>query len=213
MRSTHRPTLVTAPSVLPVSVADVKTARGITTSSDDTLIGNLISAVVSDLDGWSGRLGRAMVNQTWSQAFDSFNDEMRLPLLASSITSITYVDTAGSTQTLSSSVYRLRADGAGSYVELAPDQAWPSTSTRSQAVTVTFVCGFGATAADVPAGIRQAIIMLTGGLYQVSQRDASMKKEVIEGVGSREWDVASAGKDYALSAANSLLSKYVMVGS
>jgi len=157
MRRCHyRPTLVTAPAEAPVSLAEAKAWVRVDGDDEDTLIGALIAAATAYLDGWSGVLGRCIVTQTWRQTFDDFAPVMRLPLPAASVTSVTYVDTAGTTRTVAAEVYALREDALGSFLEESPDADWPSADDRAEAVAVTFVAGYGA-AADVPAAIKLAM--------------------------------------------------------
>lgn len=120
----------------------------------------LAKAATDHLDGWSGILCRALVTQTWEQSFGRFCDKLRLPLdPVQSITSVTYYDASNEQQTLAASVYQLLTDHSGPYVSLKPGQSWPSTYSREDAVTVEFVCGYGAPA-DVPPAIKQAVLML-----------------------------------------------------
>lgn len=158
------PVLVTAPTDTPISLdeaIDHLKAGGL---GDDAFIEGCIDAAVSHLDGWSGILGRALFTQTWRQDFGGFSDKLRLPLTpVASITHVKYYDGDNALQTLSSSVYQLFNDALGPYVGLAPDQEWPTTYDRPEAVDVTFVCGTAA--ALVPASIRAALLLMVGDLY------------------------------------------------
>lgn len=160
------PVLVTPPSETPVSLAEAKAHCRVDHDDDDTLIESLIAAASGHLDGWSGILGRALVTQTWRRDFGSFADKLRLPLApAASIGSITYYDGDNAQQTLSTDVYRLFTDARGPYVALKPDQSWPGTYGRDDAVSVTFAAGYGAAAA-VPAPLKSAILLLVGAWYE-----------------------------------------------
>ena len=57
----------------------------------------------------------------------------------SSITSITYYDTANASQTLGTSIYEL--DAPNRMIKLKVDQDYPSIESRWDAITVTAVCG------------------------------------------------------------------------
>ena len=159
----YAPALVTPPAVLPVSLAEAKLHLRVDASSEDDLIDLYLQTAVDYLDGYSGLLGKAIITQTWRQTFDDFLYPLRLPLVASSITSLTYVNTAGSTVTLDSASYVLRRDALGSYVEPVETADWPATGLELAAVNVTFVSG--AALADVPAAIRTLILLLVGGFY------------------------------------------------
>ena len=95
----------------------------------------------------------------------------RAPL--QSVTSVTYLDDDGATQTFSSADYNVRVfagptAGRG-YVELDEDISLPSLFTDALLpVTVRAVCGYGAAAA-VPDGLKMAMYLLLGDLYEQRQ--------------------------------------------
>lgn len=83
-----------------------------------------------------------------------------------SITSISYVDTDGATQTLASSVYQVDTYAEPGRVKLAYNQVWPQTRCEVyNAVTVIAVIGYGLTPDTVPQGIKAAIKMLAAHWY------------------------------------------------
>ncbi len=156
------PQLVTAPEPL-LTVDQAKNHCRVDTDTEDTLFIGLIAAATAHLDGHSGILGRALVTQSWRQDFAWFcRGGLRLPLApASEVTHVKYRDLNDVEQTLSPSTYGLYADALSPIVVLRSGQAWPSTYDRPDAVSVTFVAGYGAAAA-VPAPIRQAVLLLIG---------------------------------------------------
>jgi uncharacterized phiE125 gp8 family phage protein len=156
-----RPVQTAAPSVKPVSLADMKAQTRVDFADDDTLLQSMIDAAVSYLDGHGGILGRALVQQTWRQDFSAFNDVLRLPLgNLIAVSSVQYYDTTNA------SLYGSFTDEAGPYIGLLTGQSWPSTYSRDDAVQVTWTAGYGANASDVPAAIRHAIILLASHWYQ-----------------------------------------------
>lgn len=158
------PVLITPPSDTPISLSEVKGHCRVDHNDDDTVLTSLLNAAVAYLDGWSGVLGRCLVTQTWRQDFDAFGI-LRLPLgPVASISSVTYYDADNEQQTLSADAYALLADELGAYVGLKPDQSWPSTYGRADAVSVTFVAGTAA--ADVPWPIKAAILLLVAHWYE-----------------------------------------------
>lgn len=160
------PVLVTPPDDTPISVAEARQHCRIDGSDDDALLVALIEAATAHLDGWDGILGRCLMTQTWRQDFPGFAARLRLPLRpVQSIASIKYLDRNNAEQTLDPSVYTFRADPQGVYVELNPDQAWPNTAARPDAVSVTFVAGYE-DATKVPAPIKQAMLLMIGHWYE-----------------------------------------------
>lgn len=201
----YAPRLVTPPAEAVLTLAEAKAALRLTTNADDALVTGFVTAATAMVDGPRGRIGRCLVTQSWSQAFDGF-DAMRLPVLASSVTSVTYYDAAGSLQTLAPATYALREDGVGSFVDLAYDKVWPTVASRAEGVTVTYVAGFGAASA-VPQPIKEAIRLLVMDLY-FGMRDRAIRKEVVDGVGSTEWQAMVDAKDVFVCAADALLAPY-----
>lgn len=125
------------------------------------------AAATEHLDGWSGILGRALVEQTWRQDFPAFCDRLRLPLgPVQSIASIKYFDADEAEQTVPAETYALVTDGLGARIDLVSGADWPSpVYDRADAVRITFVAGYGAAAA-VPAPIRQAALLYAAHLYE-----------------------------------------------
>jgi uncharacterized phiE125 gp8 family phage protein len=110
------------------------------TDFDDDL-NQLIKAARSHVETYCGT---RFASQTVEIKADGFVDFVRLPEApVISITSITYNDTDGSTQTLPTSVYELRADGLETAIVLKTDQSWPSIQSGSR-ITVTAVVGYTA---------------------------------------------------------------------
>lgn len=142
------PVLVTSPSITPVSLAEAKTQLAVDHDEHDALITGYIAAAVDHLDGWSGILGRALVEQTWRQDFDGFSGCMRLPLApVISITSVTWRSTAGQISTVSSDDYTLLSDALGPYVAFKSAFSRPSGLNETKPVSVTFLAGYPTTPA------------------------------------------------------------------
>lgn len=157
------------PVELPLTLDEAKDHLRVTGTADDADIAAKLRSAVSQLDGAEGLLNRALITQTWAMKLDAFPHcgfDIPLPPLQS-VTSISYVDGDGVTQTLATSVYRVLNAGAPMHkgrVELAYGQCWPTTRCQSQAVTVTFVAGYGARN-DVPEHIRHLILIMVKEAY------------------------------------------------
>lgn len=154
------PVRTIAPAQPVVTLATAKEHLRVGFSDDDTVIQALINAAVDHLDGYSGILGRALINQTWRQDFDGFVcDPLRLPLVpVLTAPTVTYYDHDNAQQTLATSYWQVLSDSDGPYVALKPDQSWPSSYSRADAVSVTFVAGYGTSSDDVPAALKLAIV-------------------------------------------------------
>jgi uncharacterized phiE125 gp8 family phage protein len=155
---------ITPPSAQPVTLAEAKAQVRVDHSDEDALITRLTAAATSYLDGRTGILGRCLVTQTWELTLDAFPDgEIELPLgPVANVVSVTYVGTAGTTQTLASSNYYF--DDASLSQWVVPVADWPDTKDVANAVTVRFIAGTAA--ASVPEAIRHAILLLIGHWYE-----------------------------------------------
>jgi len=138
-----------APTEYPVSIDEVKDhIRWESTAGDTAQLMVYLRSVVEQMDGAEGLLNRALVTQTWEWKLDRFPvDVIHVPLPPlQSVTSIAYIDTAGVTQTLASSGYKvLNVDSPtrAGLIEEAYGEVWPATRDESEAVTLTFVAGYG----------------------------------------------------------------------
>lgn len=158
---TYRTT--TAPATEPLSVSDVKNYLKVDFSTDDTLIALLIAAAREAVEKYCQI---ALIEQTITEKFPKFQGYgLRLsvaPLLA--VTGITYRDSNGTTQTLSTDLY-------GTFPELRPPMVYrkfgktlPTVQPGFDSVTAVYTAGY-ANAAAVPAPIRQAILLMIADWY------------------------------------------------
>lgn len=136
------------------NIADASLGSGapvVNTTSDPELVALIKSARASA----ETITKRALVTQTWDLVLDRFpcwTINIPKPTLQS-VTSITYVDPDGVTQTLATDQYRVDSSSAPGRITPAYGVVWPSTRGITGAVTIRFVCGYGA-AAVVPDGIK-----------------------------------------------------------
>lgn len=207
----HRPVLVTPPEMLPVSLAEAKLHLRIEPEAtlEDSLIDGLIKAATAHLDGWSGILGRCLVEQVWRQDFDAFATCLPLPLgPVISISSVTIGD-----DTIDPAGYTLKTDAGGrSRVEFAG-------VTATGAVSISYVAGYATipgvpedvgppvvpaipAKSTVPDAIKVAILLLVGAWYE-------NREESLIGVVSAGGQAPSLPASVAVSA---LLAPYRRVG-
>lgn len=156
------------------NIADASLGAGAPSvnTTGDPVLGLLIASARAHAEQV---LRRYLVTQTVDAYFDGFPSgylswrearpryEIRLPPLQS-VTSITYVDGDGVTQTLDAGQYLVDARSVPARIEPAYGCSWPSTRDQANAVVVRFVAGYGAAAA-VPACVRQWILLRVRTLY------------------------------------------------
>lgn len=157
-------TVQTAPTVLPVSVAECKAVLRIDHAQHDTMVQSLIKAARAYVET-VGRL--TLTDTTYDLRLDTFPsgpiDLRRGPV--QSVTSITYTDAEGAAQTLSASTYNV--DIYSLPERIWPEDTWPATECEApNDVKVRYLAGYGDSADDIPESIRQALIAIVVHMYE-----------------------------------------------
>ncbi|HMR01762.1 MAG TPA: head-tail connector protein [Candidatus Competibacter phosphatis] len=157
--------LVTAPAEEPMTTAEAKSHLRVDSSSEDALIDAYVAAARSF---YEEAIWRALITQTWALRLEQWpwGDSILLPRPPlQSVTSITYVDSDGDTNTMSSGDYTVYAQDPGR-VWLGYSKSWPSATLRpGPAITITFVAGYG-DAEDVQEIDKQAVRLILGHFYE-----------------------------------------------
>lgn len=155
--------LVTPASALAVSLAEAKAQLRLDTSDEDTLITSMITAATETAEQITGR---AIMPQTWELSLDAFPAVIELTRVpVSSVTSVTYVDTACATQTLVGTRLRNVDDYASALIVPAYNLEWPETLDDVDVVKVRFTAGY-ANAAAVPEPIKSWIKLTVASMYE-----------------------------------------------
>ncbi len=159
--------VTTAPASEPVSLAEARAHLRLTGDDDEQSVTNYLMAARQFVENY---IGRALINRTYDFKLDwgwPCRDLIKrivlpMPPLVS-VTSINYIDTTGTSQLLASNQYQVTLGNVyGSIVE-AYAVTWPSVRNQVDAITVRFVAGYGTTAPDA---VRQAILLMTGHMYE-----------------------------------------------
>jgi uncharacterized phiE125 gp8 family phage protein len=166
-------TLVTGPTQEPVALAEAKAHMRVSISEDDGIIAGYVLAARNYLEQITGR---AFLTQTWDYTIDygmgwisnwqsryagSYIEVPKSPL--QSVTTISYVDDNGVTQTLASSQYVVDGSTTIGTIRPAYNVSWPSARWQPASVTVRFVAGW---TTNFPDSLRQAILLLAGQWYE-----------------------------------------------
>ena len=152
--------LITAPAVEPLTVADAVTLAHLRVDSSElnAAIALYIAAARRQAEHITER---ALITQTWELALDAYPAaEIRLPrpnLL--SIVSVKYDDVNQVEQTLLNTAYTADTYSQPGWVLPAYGTAWPTALAAANSVRIRYTCGYGPTAADVPEGIRQWMLL------------------------------------------------------
>lgn len=191
----HR--LTTPPATALLTADEAKAQCRIDDDAEDTYIGSLIARATKHCEEICKR---AFITQTWTLTMDGWHDRRywscgmiyvpRPPLIA--VTSASYVDDNGTTQTLAADQYRVDASSQPGRIEPAYNVTWPTLRSVVASVTIVHTAGYGAASA-VPEDIKHAVLMLVAHWHR--NREA-----VLTGTISKEVE-------FALS---SLLGPYMM---
>lgn len=159
--------LVTAPTLEPVSLAEAKAHLRVLSSDEDTLIEALVKGAREQAELFTGR---AFVTQTWDFTFDNFPDDdcemisIPKPKLQS-VTHVKYIDGALADQTWASSNYRVLIDGERGRIIPVYSGLYPSITTQKNAVSIRFIAGYG-DVDDVPQSIKHAMLLMIGHWFE-----------------------------------------------
>ncbi|ASY56485.1 Gene Transfer Agent (GTA) ORFG06 [Sinorhizobium sp. CCBAU 05631] len=142
---------------------------------DDAVVTALIDAAISHLDGWSGVLGRCLINQGWRMSLSDWPAcrFIRLPFPDVSAATVKYYDPDNAEQAVSMSFVTRLEDERGTLIRFSDEFAFPSVfDDRGDSVQVEFTAGYGANSTDVPQAIRTAILLMVAHWY--NNREASI---------------------------------------
>jgi uncharacterized phiE125 gp8 family phage protein len=177
----------------PVSVADAKEhLRIVDFTDDDTYIGALVDAAVAWCEDFCDR---TFADKTYTVAFDDWpalrielpRPPVRLNSSAASATvTISYVESGGSTSTLTWSQsgtqqFRLDRDHVPSLAYPLYLEDWPNVRLDDKAIQITYLAGYGG-AANVPKPAVHAIKLLVGHWYASREAVGSVGQDVPLGV-------------------------------
>jgi uncharacterized phiE125 gp8 family phage protein len=158
------PLALTPPAQEPVSLAEARIFLRLDQSAEDDLLTTLITAARLMVEAVSGRL---LVDQTWRIVIDRWPDggEIRLPLSpVSTITAARVYDVLGAPQPVAPSALQLDKAADPPVVRVIGEV--PEIGRDRGAIEIDVVAGFGATAAAVPALLRQAVLRLAARWFE-----------------------------------------------
>lgn len=159
------------PGAPAIELADAKSFLRVDFNDDDADIQRFINAAIGRLDG-SGRerdglLGKALTNQTWILEAEG-PDCGRIAIEHGIVQSITKVEamSSGTYVTWASTNYRLGFRDNKAFLTPVSGQSFPPHDCREDAFKITYLCGYGPAATDVPGDLIEAMLMHVGHLYE-----------------------------------------------
>ena len=179
--------LVTAPVCEPISLAEAKVHLRIDGSDSDTYVNTLIVAAREHVEGVTRR---KLVQQTWDYTLAEFPyGDILLPIMpVSSVTSVSYVTSAGATATFTSGAspdvlqYTVITDGPRTRILPIYNVSWPTTRLHGNAVTVRFVTGYDPSTdspadytKNVPGDLKSCLKLIIGDLYENRESSTQLR--------------------------------------
>ena len=156
----HRENASVQPAIEPVTVDEARQHCDLDDAYYDSQLAQLVNAARVKVEQ-DTRL--ALINQTRELRFDDWpgNGVIELPVApAVSVSSVTYVDTGGSTQTVTAADYIVDVNTKPGRIVLGHGKSWPSCRGHYNDIVVTYVAGHGEATSSVPEMARLAIFML-----------------------------------------------------
>lgn len=158
--------LDTGPASEAVTTTEAKAHCRVDINDDYALIAGLVTAARQAFEEINGR---SLFTTTWKLVLDRWPSTPYIvlprPPLAS-VTSISYIDSAGNTTVWDAANYVVETLRTPGRVHLAENVDWPVATLRAASpITITYVSGW-ATVGAIPQRYKQAILLLVGHWYE-----------------------------------------------
>lgn len=193
MNPAYTLSVATPATAFPLTLDEVKSYLRVVDAAEDAVVEQCYRAAIEQAQQAQDR---TFLTTTYTMKMDTFpeSDTILLPTSPlQSVSSITYTDYSGASQTLATSVYAVDTSREPPRITLKYAQSWPGTYGQANDVTVTFVAGY-ASAALVPYSSKLLILQLAGDLFENRQPTDANKVDmsVVDGLAAsgRVWTVA-----------------------
>lgn len=168
------PIVLSPPASEPVTLAQARAFLKLDDTSEDELLGSLITAARLMVEAASGRI---LIDQSWRLVFDRWpaDGAIRLPLSpVSAISAARVYDVLGVAQPVAEG--SLVLDAACDPPVMRTVGELPEIGRQRGAIEIDLVAGFGQQPDGVPAPLRQAVLRLAARWFEqrgdVASRDA-----------------------------------------
>lgn len=166
-------TIITEPTLEPLTLTEGKTHLRVVETAEDDYIEANITAARMQVENFTNL---CLITTTFRLNLDRFPARTRLPWPEcaaieiprpplQSVTSITYVDVNGVTQTLATTEYQVDSDCRPARIVPAYGKTWPATRQQLAAVKVTYVAGYE-TAEEIPSTLRTAVRWALANMFE-----------------------------------------------
>lgn len=173
--------VTTEPAVEPISLTQAKAHLHVDHTDEDDMISFIIQSARENIEQMTNR---SLINQTKTLKLHYFPvsiynkwGEILLPCgPVSSVTSVYYYNESEANTLLSSSDYWV--DTTSNIPKIIIKDSWPATFDMPNAVTITYVAGYGATGSTVPKALMSAMYLMIGHLYENREQVGDIKHEL-----------------------------------
>lgn len=156
---------LTSPVAEPLSLAEIKAHLRIETDAEDGLLASYLIAAREAVERY---LRRALIAQGWQLGLDCWPEGPvrfpRPPLIA--VEAVRVVDAQGTASLVDPAKYHVENRAEPGFLLPADGTGLPRPGRRHGGIEIDFTAGFGESWNDVPAPIRQALMMMIGELYE-----------------------------------------------
>ena len=157
--------MTSGPAVEPVGVDEAKAHLRIDGVSEDALIASLVLTSRLHIEA---ALGLALIDQSWRLVLDAWPKDGIVKLPMSPVTAVSAIrvrDGEGPSTLVNADNYDVALVGRPQRI-IPKSASWLQPATRAAGIEIDFIAGYGAAAVDVPAPIRQALLLLVAHWYE-----------------------------------------------
>lgn len=152
----------TAPASEPLTLSELKQYLRIENNVEDALLNLIISAV---RDRAERNSGMQLLGATFTHSINEFRDVEFPKHPTNSVSSVSYVDEAGQTQTLSTSLYRFDNISEPAQLKFIVGELPKLNQDVDYPISIVYTAGYES-ADDVPAMMKAAMMLDAGTLYE-----------------------------------------------
>lgn len=157
--------LTSGPAAEPVSVDEAKAHMRVDGAGEDALISSLILTSRLHIEA---ALGLALIDQSWKLVLDRWPKDGRITIPIAPVREVTAIhvrNAQGDAELIDAGSYEVAL--AGRHPAIVTNGAEGSRpGVRVGGIEISLNAGYGASANDVPAPIRQALLMLVAHWYE-----------------------------------------------
>lgn len=158
--------LRTGPATEPVSLEETKSFLRIDDDDNDIMVSSLITAARIYIET---TIGKSLLTQNWSYFLDKWPNSGTIYLPLSPVQSIDQIKIHGITgteETLNETEYQTDIYSANPRIKLTGTHNLAVNGQSINKIEVMFTAGFGLTAEEVPADLKQALLMLAAHWFE-----------------------------------------------